>query len=53
VLKQQGHYEALNTMAFSSDGQYIGTGGQDCKVKIWNASTGLCFVTLKGNALAL
>ena len=45
VLKQQGHYFDMNTVAFSSDGQNIATGGEDGKVKLWNASSGFCFVT--------
>lgn len=45
VLKQQGHYYDMNTLAFSPDGQNIATGGEDGKVKLWNASSGFCFVT--------
>lgn len=47
ILKQQGHYFDMNTLAFSPDdgGQYIVTGGDDGKVKLWNASSGFCFVT--------
>jgi periodic tryptophan protein 2 len=49
ILKQQGHYFDMNTLAYSPEGQYIATGGQDAKLKVWNASTGFCFVTFKGN----
>jgi periodic tryptophan protein 2 len=45
VLKQQGHYYDMNTLAFSPDGQNIATGGEDGKVKVWNATSGFCFVT--------
>ena len=31
VLKQQGHLYGLNAVAFSHDGQYIATGGEDAK----------------------
>ena len=31
VLKQQGHVYGLNSIDFSSDGQYIATGGEDSK----------------------
>jgi periodic tryptophan protein 2 len=31
VLKQQGHLYGLNVIDFSSDGQYIVTGGEDAK----------------------
>ncbi|ORY31612.1 WD40-repeat-containing domain protein [Naematelia encephala] len=45
VLKQQGHYYDMNTLSFSSDGNNIATGGEDGKVKLWNATSGFCFVT--------
>ncbi|KAJ1650914.1 U3 snoRNP protein [Dispira simplex] len=45
VLKQQGHSYDVNSLAYSPDGQYVVTGGDDAKVKVWNVSTGFCFVT--------
>lgn len=45
VLKQQGHLYGLNAMDYSADGQFIATGGEDGKVKIWNAFSGFCFIT--------
>ncbi|EJU02450.1 WD40 repeat-like protein [Dacryopinax primogenitus] len=45
VLKQQGHYFNMNTLSYSHDGQHVATGGEDGKVKVWNASSGFCFVT--------
>lgn len=45
VIKQQGHMYGLNALDFSSDGMYIATGGEDSKVKVWNVTTGFCFVT--------
>ena len=53
VLKQQGHYYDMNTLAFSPDGQYIATGGEDGKVKVWNASSGFCFVTFPEHSAAI
>ncbi|KAJ1676535.1 U3 snoRNP protein, partial [Spiromyces aspiralis] len=50
VLKQQGHYYDVSAVAYSGDGQYIVTGGDDGKVKVWNASTGYCFVTFSEHA---
>ncbi|XP_034239927.1 periodic tryptophan protein 2 homolog [Thrips palmi] len=45
VMKQQGHSNNMTCMAYSSDGQYVVTGGGDGKVKLWNTSSGFCFVT--------
>ncbi|KAL1459539.1 hypothetical protein WDU94_011510 [Cyamophila willieti] len=45
VLKQQGHSNAVSSVAYSHDGQFIASGGEDGKVKLWNVHTGFCFVT--------
>ncbi|XP_056157267.1 PWP2 small subunit processome component [Lampris incognitus] len=45
VFKQQGHFNNMASLAYSPDGQYVVTGGDDGKVKVWNTSSGLCFVT--------
>src|SRR3990167_4437871 len=45
LLKQQGHYYDMNTVAYSPNGQLIATGSDDGKLKIWNSRTGFCFVT--------
>ncbi|KAJ1640035.1 quinon protein alcohol dehydrogenase-like superfamily, partial [Pavlovales sp. CCMP2436] len=46
VLKQQGHFNSeVNALAFSAAGAVIATGGNDGKVKLWDASSGFCFVT--------
>jgi periodic tryptophan protein 2 len=45
VLKQQGHDLNMTSLAYSPDGQYIATGGDDGKLKIWSQQTGFCFVT--------
>ncbi|KAL0615505.1 Periodic tryptophan protein 2-like protein [Plecturocebus cupreus] len=45
VLKQQGHFNSMVALAYSPDGQYIVTGGDDGKVKVWNTLSGFCFVT--------
>ncbi|KAF9010038.1 WD40-repeat-containing domain protein [Cyathus striatus] len=45
ILKQQGHYFDMNTIAYAPDGQIIATGGDDGKVKVWSSYTGFCFVT--------
>ncbi|POY71835.1 hypothetical protein BMF94_5196 [Rhodotorula taiwanensis] len=53
ILKQQGHYFDMNTLSFSADGQQVATGGDDGKVKIWNATSGFCFVTFEDHASAV
>ncbi|KAI0226931.1 Periodic tryptophan-like protein 2 [Lamellibrachia satsuma] len=45
VLKQQGHFNNMACLAYSPDGQYVVTGGDDSKVKVWNTLSGFCFVT--------
>ena len=45
ILKQQGHFYDLNTLAYSTDGQLVATGGDDGKIKLWNTTSGFCFVT--------
>lgn len=45
VLKQQGHFFDLNTLAYSNDGAFIATGGDDGKVKLWTTKNNLSFVT--------
>ena len=49
IMKQQGHSYGLNSVDYSSDGQYIATGGEDNKVKLWNTSSGFCCVTLSAH----
>ncbi|XP_022092797.1 periodic tryptophan protein 2 homolog [Acanthaster planci] len=53
VLKQQGHHNNMNCLDFSPDGQLIVTGGQDGKVKVWNTSSGLCFVTFSEHTASI
>ncbi|GAA5956206.1 hypothetical protein JCM8115_001650 [Rhodotorula mucilaginosa] len=53
ILKQQGHYFDMNTLSYSADGQQVATGGDDGKVKIWNATSGFCFVTFEDHASAV
>lgn len=45
ILKQRGHFNNMTSLDYSNDGQYIATGGSDGKVKIWNTTSGFCFVT--------
>ncbi|BET00247.1 periodic tryptophan protein 2 [Nesidiocoris tenuis] len=47
ILKQQGHSSAVASLEYSGDGQFLATGGEDGKVKLWNTLTGFCLVTFK------
>ncbi|CAK1551545.1 unnamed protein product [Leptosia nina] len=45
VMKQQGHSLDMTCLTYSPDGLYIVTGSYDGKIKIWNTTSGFCFVT--------
>jgi periodic tryptophan protein 2 len=47
ILKQRGHAYGMRCMAYSPDGVVICTGGEDGKLKLWNASSGFCYVTME------
>ncbi|XP_077996881.1 periodic tryptophan protein 2 homolog [Glandiceps talaboti] len=53
VLKQQGHFNNMTSLDYSPDGQYIVTGGEDSKVKVWSTSSGFCFVTFTDHKAAI
>lgn len=53
IMKQQGHSTEMNCVVYSPDGQYIVTGGEDAKVKVWNVSNGFCFVTFSEHSSAV
>ncbi|KAI9818365.1 MAG: hypothetical protein M1826_001387 [Phylliscum demangeonii] len=45
VLKQQGHFDTMNALAYTPDGQRIVTAADDGKVKVWDVSSGFCIAT--------
>lgn len=45
VLKQQSHFDTMNVCEYSPDATHIATGGEDGKVKVWEADSSFCFVT--------
>ena len=45
----QGHRDALYGVAFSPDGQRLGTAGYDRLIQLWDAKTGKLLNTLKGH----
>ncbi|KAF3450839.1 hypothetical protein FNV43_RR06928 [Rhamnella rubrinervis] len=53
ILKQQGHYFDVNSLAYSPDSQLLATGADDNKVKVWTVSSGFCFVTFSEHTNAV
>ena len=53
VLKQQGHFNSMNCIGYSPDGTIVATGGDDGKIKLWNTSSGFCFVTFSEHTAAV
>jgi len=45
ILKQQGHFDSMNTLVYSPDGQRIITAADDGKIKLWDIASGFCTVT--------
>ncbi|KAI9777444.1 MAG: hypothetical protein M1839_008856 [Geoglossum umbratile] len=45
ILKQQGHFDSMNSLVYSPDGQRIITTADDGKIKVWDVSSGFCIVT--------
>lgn len=45
ILKQQGHFDSMNAIKYSPDGQRIITTADDGKIKVWDTKSGFCIVT--------
>ncbi|KAF6837045.1 periodic tryptophan protein 2 [Colletotrichum musicola] len=45
ILKQQGHFDSMNSLVYSPDGQRIVTIADDGKIKVWDVESGFCIVT--------
>lgn len=45
VIKQQGHFDSLNSIVYSPDGSKVVTAADDGKIKVWDAHSGFCIVT--------
>ncbi|KAK8164707.1 WD40-repeat-containing domain protein [Phyllosticta citrichinensis] len=45
ILKQQGHFDSMNSIVYSPDGQRIVTCADDGKIKVWDTASGFCIVT--------
>lgn len=53
ILKQQGHFDSTNTLAYSPDGAKVVTGSDDGKIKIWDVVSGFCLATFDDHASAV
>lgn len=47
IVKQRGHAYGMRCMAYSQDGVVVCTGGEDGRLKLWNATSGFCYVTME------
>ena len=45
ILKQQGHLDSMNALAYSPDSTKIITASDDGKIKVWDVKSGFCIVT--------
>ncbi|RDW88252.1 periodic tryptophan protein 2 [Coleophoma cylindrospora] len=45
ILKQQGHFDSINSLVYSPDGQRVITTADDGKIKVWDVNSGFCIVT--------
>lgn len=45
ILKQQGHFDSMNDLVYSRDGNRIVTAADDGKIKVWDTKSGFCIVT--------
>jgi len=42
----KGHSYAVNAAAFLPGGEHVGTGSDDCSVRVWDVASGACARTL-------
>lgn len=53
ILKQQGHFDSTNCLAYSPDGARVVTASDDGKIKIWDVVSGFCLATFEEHASAV
>ncbi|KAG0671696.1 U3 snoRNP protein [Maudiozyma exigua] len=47
ILKQQGHFDATNSLTYSPDGSRVVTAADDGKIKVWDVASGFCLATFE------
>lgn len=47
ILKQQGHFDATNSITYSPDGSRVVTASDDGKIKVWDVTSGFCLATFQ------
>jgi len=50
LLTYRGHFSQVTAVAWSPDGKYIASGGDDHTVQVWNAKTGTRLLISRGHA---
>lgn len=53
ILKQQGHFDAMNCVTYSPNGQRVVTAAEDGKIKVWDLKSGFCLVTFAEHTSAV
>ena len=53
LVVQTGHSGTVNSLALSSDGQWLASGSTDISVKLWEVATGQEWRTLRGHTQAV
>ena len=53
ILKQQGHFDSINSLVYSPDGQQVITTADDGKIKVWDIQSGFCVVTFTEHSAAV
>ena len=53
ILKQQGHFDSINSLTYSPDGEQIITTADDGKIKVWDTRSGFCIVTFTEHSTAV
>lgn len=53
ILKQQGHFDAMNALCYSPDGSRVVTASVDGKIKVWDINSGFCLMTFTEHTSAV